>query len=233
MGIFVNIVRWTMLALSLRNMPIPRLLTAIRILIGVLVLLGVSMVISSTFYEHFPDRDPKEAFFKYYSLLVIPAIPIPCYLILYCSLNDTYKRLLAENAKDLSSMDREAINQALSQTIFFFAAIAQFCIFTIINTSLNIFTSIDENVEAELAMDVLLSLSECLMQVALCLSINRALQTLQDKAESVADDQDKAESVTDDQRTIPVDTEDISTGFDQSTSLFIDHKFPQGGRLYY
>lgn len=124
MGIFINIARWTILLLSLRRIPEERLACTIRLLMCILVFLALTMFASSTVYQQLPDTDPVEDLFQYYSLLVVPAVPIPCYLALYCYLRRHYKQLLSELYQDISSRDKKAINRGLSQTLFFFAAIA-------------------------------------------------------------------------------------------------------------
>ena len=103
MAVFINIVRWTILLLSLRQMAQRRLMITIRVLIAGLVFLALSMIVSSTIFEDLPDTSPVEDFFSCYSLLVVPALPIPCYLLLSCYLSRHYSHMLSENAEQLSS----------------------------------------------------------------------------------------------------------------------------------
>ena len=60
--------------------------------------------------------------------------------------------------------------------------------FTLCNTSLYIIDEegTQQNEQLDLAFDVLISISECIMQVCLYLSINKALATFQSESERIS-----------------------------------------------
>jgi len=77
----------------------------------------------------------------------------------------------------MSALDKHIIKGAMFQTLVVFIAISQHNVLTLCNTSLYFANedAMNSNEQLELAVDVMLSLSECVMQVGLCLSVNKAL----------------------------------------------------------
>lgn len=111
--------------------------------------------------------------------------PSLIYIVLYLFIRSHYLQLIETNKNLISLIENEQINNAVFQTLMFFLAIIQYIFIRQVNFILRFNKSFNDNEFLRSLATVLYFISEIIMMISLCHSINKALNTLKQQQDMV------------------------------------------------
>ena len=89
LAVMISVARWTIFLLVIRQTPENKLQFYIKTVILIVGLIAVTMILSSAFHV-FSLNQVVQRVAEIYSKIVIPFLPIPCYILLYLGLRRHY-----------------------------------------------------------------------------------------------------------------------------------------------
>jgi hypothetical protein len=109
--------------------------------------------------------------------MIIVGLPVPCYLLIFFKL----RKCLLQRAEAVEDSKRENeranIKRKMAIIFLYFAAVCQFCVTRVANAALFIFfPNIAYDLNYRILSEFIYSLSETIMEVAMCKSLNYSLQ---------------------------------------------------------
>jgi hypothetical protein len=109
---------------------------------------------------------------------IITVIPILGYSVIYWKIRKQSRRFILLNQSYLSIDQVASVRKTVRSTLFFFVAICQYQVFRIVNVTVKFSPGLMHDVALRTASEVAFVLSEIVMLVCLCQSINALLGKL-------------------------------------------------------
>ncbi|TNV77674.1 hypothetical protein FGO68_gene13894 [Halteria grandinella] len=193
-GVQVNIVRWEITVINMKARGRGERERWVRAAKGSLhVIIAIEIVAAGL---QLANDETLQQIGAIWAKYLITSIPLLAYPLLYLTIKRHYAHQLALSRGLLTQEDIDGVNAAVRHTLYFFVAIGQYQVFRLVNNFVRYNDETNNYVELRLAATTSYFISEIIMLVCLCQSINMVCNTLTHHDQSIRKTIDEHQSGT-------------------------------------